>query len=177
MIEKKGDLANLRHILLKPQFSVETQNQAITLLDSIALLIKNDSLTFEQAALRFSEDKETRLNGGYVINPATQTRRFEKDQLQPADYFVLRDMKVGSVSHSFPSKDMRGNDNFKIMKLTQVLPTHRADWEQDYGLICDIARRTQQQKIFEQWIEKAIGSAVINISSKMQDCEMQHKWK
>lgn len=177
LIEKKGDMANVRHILLKPKFSGETQERAVNLLDSVANIIRKDSVTFEMAAMRYSEDKETLLNGGYVINPATQTSRFEKDQVLPADYFVLRAMKVGEISQAFASKDARGNDNFKIVKLTQILPAHRANFEQDYGLICDIARQQQQQQVFEQWIKTSIESAVIDILPKMQTCHYKYNWQ
>jgi peptidyl-prolyl cis-trans isomerase SurA len=177
MIEKKGEMANLRHILLKPKFSAETQRQSTDLLDSIATLILKDSITFERAALRYSEDKDTRLNGGYTINPATQTNRFDKDQLQPADYFVLRDMKQGNVSRSFPSKDLRGNDNFKIIKITRVIPSHRATWDDDYGIICEIARNKQQQQVLEQWITKAINRTYVRISApEMEGCNFKHEW-
>ena len=176
MIEKKGDMANLRHILLKPKFSVETQTQAAALLDSVAMLIHADSIAFEQAALRFSEDRETRLNGGYVINPASQTHRFQKDELQPADYFEIQKLKTGEVSRSFPSKDSKGSDIFKVIKIKEILPAHRADWHQDYGLIYDLALRRQQQQIFEQWIDKSIKKTIITISHEMGVCDFSREW-
>jgi peptidyl-prolyl cis-trans isomerase SurA len=176
MVEKRGDMANLRHILLKPKFSIETQTQASNLLDSVAHIIQTDSITFEQAALRFSEDKETRLNGGYVINPATQTHRFEKDQLQPSDYFEIQKLKVGEVSHSFPSKDSKGNDIFKIIKIKEILPTHRTNWEHDYGLIYEIAMQKQQLQVFDKWINKAITTTIIKISPAMEKCELKRQW-
>jgi peptidyl-prolyl cis-trans isomerase SurA len=176
LIEKRDEMANLRHILLKPKFSVETQTRAASLLDSVAALILVDSISFEIAVLRYSEDKDTRLNGGIVINPATQTQRFEKDQLQPSDYFEIQKLKTNEISHSFISKDTKGNDIFKVIKIKEIIPTHRANWEQDYSLICDIALRRQQQQAFEAWIDKAIGTTIVNISPAMRAYNLKRQW-
>jgi peptidyl-prolyl cis-trans isomerase SurA len=176
LIEKQGEMANLRHILLKPKFSAQTQQQAARLLDSIAALIAADSITFERAAMFYSEDKETRMGGGFVINPANQTNRFEKDQLQPADYFEMQKLKLGQVSHSFASKDLRGSDIFKILRVKQIIPAHRADWEQDYGLIYDITAHHHQQKLLEEWIDKAIARTIIKISPAMRACTLKRHW-
>ena len=85
MIEKRDNQVNVRHILMKPTYTTEMTAAAQQKLDSIANLIKLDSLTFEGAALRFSEDKKTRLNGGIMVNPQSGTSLFQKDQLAPAD--------------------------------------------------------------------------------------------
>ncbi|MDR1227360.1 MAG: peptidylprolyl isomerase [Prevotellaceae bacterium] len=176
LIEKKGDQANLRHILMKPKFSSETQRRATQLLDSVAMFIRADSFSFERAALRFSEDKATRLNGGYVVNQQAQATRFDKDQLAPTDYFVLRNMKVGDVSAPFEAKDLTGNDIFKIIKLKQLIPSHRANMEHDYGTIHDMAKQKQQEEVFEKWLKDRIQSAIIIISNPaMASCKYEHE--
>jgi peptidyl-prolyl cis-trans isomerase SurA len=175
-IDIQGDLRNLRHILIRPKFSTETQQLAIQHLDSVATLIRADSISFEFAVLRFSEDKNTRLSGGYVINPQTQTTRFEKDQLVPTDYFVLREMKVGEVSAPFASKDQAGNDIFKIVKLKELIPSHRANLEQDYMVIHDEAKERKQQEVFNAWLQKRIKSAYIMIAPEMRGCKLEYDW-
>ncbi len=173
----QGDMRNLRHILIRPKFSSETQLQVTRVLDSIADYIRADSMTFEQA-VRYSEDKNTRLSGGYVVNQqsATPTTRFDKDQLLPADYIVLRDMKVGEVSSAFASKDQSGNEIFKIIKFTEFIPSHRANLAQDYTVIQDESKYTKQQQVVEEWIQKRIKTAYIVISPEMQGCKLQREW-
>lgn len=175
MSEKRDDMANLRHILIRPKFSVETQQEASHLLDSVTTLIRADSISFEQGVVRYSEDKNTRLSGGYVINPQTLSTRFEKDQLIPNDYYVLRDMKVGQLSAPFESKDNSGNDIFKIIKFKEFIPSHRANFDQDYMVIHDIAKNKKQQAAFDAWITKQIQSAYIFIEPDMRSCKFSRE--
>lgn len=175
-IEIQGDMRNLRHILIRPKFSTETQQQASHLLDSVATLIRADSISFERGVIRYSEDKNTRMNGGYVVNQQTQTTRFEKDQLVPNDYFVLKDMKVGDVSSPFESKDNSGNDIFKVIKLKELIPSHRANIAQDYMVIYEVTKGTKQDEVFEAWIQKRIKTAYITIVPEMRECKLERSW-
>ncbi|MDR2814214.1 MAG: peptidylprolyl isomerase [Prevotellaceae bacterium] len=175
MSEKRDEMASLRHILIRPKFSAETQQEASRLLDSVAKLIRADSISFEQGVVRYSEDKNTRLSGGYVINPQTLATRFEKDQLIPNDYYVLRDMKAGAISAPFESKDNSGNDIFKIIKFKEFIPSHRANFEQDYMVIHDIAKNKKQQATFDAWIAKQVQSAYIFIEPDMRSCKFSRE--
>ncbi|MDR0566198.1 MAG: peptidylprolyl isomerase [Prevotellaceae bacterium] len=175
MNEKRDEMANLRHILIRPKFSPETQQEASRLLDSVAGLIRADSLSFEAGVVRYSEDKNTRLSGGYVVNPQTLATRFEKDQLIPNDYYALRDMKVGEISAPFESKDNSGNDIFKIIKFKEFIPSHRASYEHDYMVIHDIAKNKKQQETFDAWVAKRIQSAYIFIEPDMRSCKFSRE--
>ena len=174
-IEEQGDLRDLRHILMRPKFSAEMQQQVSLHLDSVATLIRSDSVTFERAVFRYSEDKNTRLNGGYVVNPQTQSVRFEKDQLVPTDYNMLRNMKVGDVSAPFASKDVSGNEIYKIIKLKELIPAHRANLAQDYMVIHSEAKNKKQMEVFEAWIQRRIKSAYIFIAPNME-CKLERDW-
>lgn len=175
MSEKRDEMANLRHILIRPKFSPETQQEASHLLDSVAALIRADSISFEAGVVRYSEDKNTRLSGGYVVNPQTLATRFEKDQLIPNDYYVLRDMKAGQVSAPFESKDNAGNDIFKIIKFKEFIPSHRASFEQDYMVIHDVTKSKKQQETFDAWVTKRILSAYIFVDPDMRSCKFSRE--
>ncbi|MDR0414334.1 MAG: peptidylprolyl isomerase [Prevotellaceae bacterium] len=175
MIEKRDEMANVRHILIRPTFSTETQQEASRLLDSVAALIRSDSISFERGVVLYSEDKNTRLSGGYVVNQQTLSIRFEKDQLIPNDYYVLRDMKEGELSTPFESKDNSGHDIFKIIKLKEFIPSHRANFEQDYMVIHDIAKNRKQQATFDAWVDKHVQSAYIFIEPDMCHCNFNRK--
>ncbi|MGE0078862.1 MAG: peptidylprolyl isomerase [Bacteroidales bacterium] len=175
MIENKGDRVNVRHILMKPQYSSDMMSQAIAKLDSISTLIKNDSLTFERSAMKFSEDKKSNLNGGLVINPYTNTSLFEKDQLQPSDFYVIKELKVGDMSAPFESRDDHANVVFKIVKVKRIINAHRANIKDDYDVIQSLAKRSIEDDILKEWIAKKQKTTFIRIDPSFRNCNFESK--
>lgn len=175
MIESKDDKVNVRHILMKPQYSSDMMSQAISRLDSISNLIKSDSITFERAAMRFSEDKKSNLNGGLVINPYTNTSFFEKDHLQPADYYVIKELKVGDMSAPFESRDEHANVVFKMLKLKKVVKAHKANIKDDYDIIQNMAKQNMENEILEDWLTKKQKTTFIRIDKSFRSCNFESK--
>lgn len=175
MIESKGDKVNVRHILMKPQFSSDMTAQAIAKLDSIAILIKSDSIKFELAAMRFSEDKKSNLNGGLVINLYTNTSLFEKEHLQPSDFYVIRDLKVGEMSAPFESRDEHANVVFKIVKIKRIVKAHTANIKDDYDVIQGLAKQSMESDILKEWIEKKQRVTFIRIEPSFKSCMFESK--
>ncbi|MGD9977221.1 MAG: peptidylprolyl isomerase [Bacteroidales bacterium] len=173
MIENKGDRVNVRHILIKPQFSSEMLSQAIAKLDSVRNLVINDSLTFERAALKFSEDKKSMLNGGLVINPYTNTSMFEKDQLQPSDYYVIKELKVGELSAPFESRDDHANVVFKVIKVKRFAASHRANIKDDYDVIQSLAKQDVENDILKGWLAKKQKTTFIRIDPSFRNCSFE----
>lgn len=170
LIAKKGKQVNVRHILLKPRYSSDMLAQAMTKLDSIATLIKTDSLTFEKAAARFSQDKKSNINGGLMINPYTNTSRFEKEQLLPADFYVIKKLKEGEVSKPFESRDEHANIVFKIVRIKRIIPSHRASIDEDYDIIQTLAKKEKETEIMTDWTTKKIKSTFIRIDKQFRNC-------
>jgi len=175
MIERKDDKVNVRHILMKPQYSSDMMSQAISRLDSISNLIKSDSIAFERAAMRFSEDKKSNLNGGLVINPYTNTSFFEKDHLQPADYYVIKELKVGDMSAPFESRDEHANVVFKMLKLKKVVKAHKANIKDDYDIIQNMAKQNMENEILEDWLTKKQKTTFIRIDKSFRSCNFESK--
>lgn len=173
MIENKGDRVNVRHILIKPQFSSEMLSQAIAKLDSVRNLVINDSLTFERAVLKFSEDKKSMLNGGLVINPYTNTSMFEKDQLQPSDYYVIKELKVGELSAPFESRDDHANVVFKVIKVKRFAASHRANIKDDYDVIQSLAKQDVENDILKGWLAKKQKTTFIRIDPSFRNCSFE----
>ena len=160
-----------------------------TFLDSIANIIRKDSITFEDAAKKFSEDKLTRMNGGLVTNhdllmsspqyanvkyTATKFRREdfgEGKSLQ--DYGALTKLKVGEVSDAYLSEDLRGNQHSKIVKLLEIIPTHAATLEEDYSAIEEMALTEKQDKVFKAWLEEKIDGLYVFISPEFREGEFE----
>ena len=173
MIEKEGDMFNARHILIKPKYTAEDRNKAFARLDSIKTLIVVDSqMSFEQAAWAFSQDFKTRTNGGMMVDENTGSAVFEKDQLKPNDYIVLRDMKVGEISDPFESVDNegRGNTIYKIIKLEEIIPSHVATYEGDFDILTTVANNRNANKAIDEFIKEKQKTTYIVIDPVFSGC-------
>lgn len=173
MIEKEGDMFNARHILIKPKYTADDRNKAFARLDSIRTLIVEDSLmTFEQAAWAFSEDFKTRTNGGMMVDENTGSAVFEKDQLKPNDYIVLRDMSIGEVSDPFESVDNegRGNTIYKIIKLEEIIPSHVATYDGDFDILTTVANNRNANKAIDEFIAEKQKTTYIVIDPVFSGC-------
>lgn len=180
MIEHKGDLFNARHILIKPDFSAEHKMQVTNKLDSIANLIRLDSIKFEVAALRFSEDKSSRLNGGLVVNMDMRssnynTNKFEKDFINRLDYFAISNLKEGQISQPFESIDESMQSVVKITKVEKFIPSHVANLKDDFKLIQDIALQKKQLEYFDKWLDESIQKMYIRIDPSYAKCVFSKK--
>lgn len=174
LVERQGDRINVRHILLKPKPSQEAIQEAKERADSLVSLIRKDSISFEAAALRFSMDKDTRASGGVVINPETQSTKFEIQQIQPSIAKVIENKEDGSVSEPFLMKDQRlGTDQYTIVKLLKKTPPHRANMVDDYQIIKRMLENKKQEKTFNDWIRRKQRETYISISGEWRNCDFE----
>lgn len=170
-IERKGELVNVRHILLTPKVSEDELIIAKAKLDSIALAIKKDSLTFAEAALNYSEDENSKNNGGLAINPYTGASRFEVDQIDASTYYTLKKLDIGDVSKVFETIDpMKGKKVYKIVKLRTRTVAHRANMKDDYQRIQELALESKKQKVINEWIAKKQKTTYIRIDPSYKNC-------
>ena len=193
LIDKKGDLYHCRHILLRPTYTHEELMQPARELDSIARLIRLDSLSFEAAALRYSDDASSKMNGGIVSNHdilarqgvydgarLTATRFLREDFGMDGgkaleDYAALMRLKVGEVSDSFQTTDYMGNQMSKIVKLVEIIPPHTASLKDDYVRLEELALNQKREKYFTEWLNKKIESMYIYIDPEFRDWEFENK--
>ena len=192
LIDKKGENYHCRHILLRPSFTRDELMQPAHELDSIARLIRLDSLKFEDAALRFSDDATSRNNGGIVSNHdilarqgvydgarLTATRFLKEDFGQMSgksleDYNALMRLKVGEVSNSFQTTDLNGNQLSKIVKLVQIIPPHTASLTDDYIRIEEMALEDKQNKVYNKWLNSKIDGMYIYIDPAYRSDEFEY---
>lgn len=176
LISKNGDMFNARHILLKPRYTAEDRDSAFIRLDSIRTAILEDSLTFAQAARKYSEDVKSRTNGGQVSDPGTGAPMFDVDRLKPADYNVLKDMKEGDISEPFESLDdegRSGNTVYKIVRLEKIRPSHPATVEEDFNVLLDIATNQKSMRAIEDFIKEKQQTTYIVIDPMFQHCDFR----
>jgi len=172
LIDRKGDMVNTRHIIMRPKLSTEQSGWSINRLDSIADLIRKDSLSFEKAARLYSSDKATRANGGKMVlaDPSERVTWFTLDQLSKEINMTVRDMKLGEVSEPFRTTDERGSNVYCIIRLDNEIAPHRANLQDDYNFVADAAMREKENKVNQNWIREKIKNTYIKISEEFRGC-------
>ena len=176
LVERKGDMVNSRHILMKPKLTPEQTEWAILKLDSIAALVRSDSLTFAQAAMRYSSDKTTRANGGKMVsqNPSERVNWLTLDELSREVNLVVRNMKLGEISEPFRTTDAKGNNIYCIVRLDEEIPAHNVNMKDDYNFLAEAALRDKQGRMYEEWIREKIRRTYIRISDDFKGCTFHY---
>lgn len=178
VLEKKGDMFNARHILLKPEYTSEDRNKAFNTLDSLKTELLNEAVTFDLAARFYSEDPSTRTNGGQMSDPMTGSSYFEIDQLKPQDYAAIRDLKEGEISEPVESLDnegRNGNTVYKIIKVDKIIPAHPASFEEDYNLLNGMTEEKLRMEAINNFIDSKIESTYIVIDPMFEDCVFERE--
>ena len=175
LIARRDERVNTRHILMKPEVTSDARSKAINRLDSIVNLIKSDSMDFTLAARRFSQDKGTRLSGGLLVNPQTNSSYFQYNQLDTKDYLIVRDMNIGDISTPYETIDKNGKVIYKVIMLKSRIEPHRANLKQDYFLFQNAALQEKKQKIIEKWITDKQEETYFRIDESIHSCEFLKK--
>ena len=173
VLEKKDDMFNARHILLKPEYTSEDRTKGFNKLDSLRTEIGYGAVTFELAARFYSEDPATRTNGGQMADPHSGSSYFEIDQLKPQDYNAIRELNEGDITEPFESLDNEGRDGnlvYKIVKVDKVIPAHPASFSNDYSLLLDYAKQEKSMEAIDNFINSKIKSTYIIIDPLFKDC-------
>ena len=175
LIEKKGERINCRHILLKPRVSYDDKQTAIARLDSIRALIQADSLVFEAAVARYSQDKNTVMSGGLMTNPNTGASKFEYQDLPAEIARQIYTMKEGDVSMPFTMIDRAKNKEVcAIVKLKNKRDAHKANLEDDFQVIRNMLIQKLNAETIEQWIRSKQQEIYVSIDPAWQGCDFQY---
>ena len=176
LIEKKGDRINCRHILLRPRSSATDKINAIQRLDSIKTMITDSTLTFEQAVIHFSQDKDTYMNGGLMTNPNTGSSKFEYQDLPPEIARQIYSLNVGEISAPFVMMDATKNKEVcVIVKVRSKVDVHKANLTEDFQTIKAMLEAKLGGEYIENWIHKKIKETYIHIDPKWENCEFRYE--
>ena len=173
VLDKKDDMFNARHILLKPEYTSEDRDKGFKLLDSLRTQINQGSVTFQLAARFYSEDPATRTNGGQMADQYTGSSYFEIDQLKPQDYNAVKNLEVGDVTEPFESLDnegRNGNTVYKILKVDKIIPAHTATFNHDYSLLLEHAKEQKAMEAIDNFVDSKIKITHIIIDPLFKDC-------
>tara|TARA_B100001057_G_scaffold66063_1_gene59833 strand:+ start:4907 stop:6250 length:1344 start_codon:yes stop_codon:yes gene_type:complete len=173
----RGQEIDIRHILLIPRISADELKSAKQEIDNIRKRISDGEITFADAALRFSNEKETRLNGGVLINPATNDTRFELTKMDPLLYSQVKDLKDNQMSMPLLDNSDNSVSKYKILKITNRYDEHVADFSKDYVKIKELALTEKQLKTIKKWMEGKIKETYVNVNSDSSYCDFAYEWK
>ena len=178
VLEKKGDMFNARHILLKPEYTSDDRDKAFKTLDSLKTELAKGEVSFDLVARFYSQDPTTRTNGGQMADPMSGSSYFEVDQLKPQDYEAIKNLKEGEISvpvESLDNEGRSGNTVYKIIKVDKIIPSHTATFTQDYNMLLDQAKQQKSQEAIDRFMEEKIKSTYIIIDPMFKDCTFERE--
>lgn len=177
LVEKiRGNEIDLRHILITPKITDESLQEARDRAVNIRTKIMNKEISFADAARSESDEKETRANGGALINPKTQDTRFELTKMDPALYGQITGLAENEVSMPMIEQDQTGKRFYKLLTVTSRHEVHTADYAKDYTRIKELALKEKQIKRIGDWSEEKIKETYVKINGEYRDCEYTNNW-
>ena len=172
----RGQLIDVRHVLLVPEISAKELKDAKDKLDLIRKRIQDGEFSFADAALNFSDDKDTASNGGVLINPTSGDTRFELTKLDPTIYNHILNLEDNQISPPILDEDRSGNKKYKILMVTNRYDEHQADFAKDYVKIKDLALKEKQLDAIEMWMSEKIDDTFVNVNRSYRNCDFSNKW-
>jgi len=172
----RGQKLDIRHIIIIPKVTEATVADAKEKIEGIREEIVSGEITFDAAARKYSDEKETRGDGGQLINPKSGDTRFELTDVDPLIYEKVNNLEKGEVSLVLMDQNRTGQKFFKIITLTQRYPEHIADYSKDYTKIKELALREKQFEAIEKWQNEKIKETYIKINGDYKDCEFNSNW-
>lgn len=177
LLEKvRGQEYDVRHILLRPELTQDAIKKAKDLIDEVRAKVTDGTITFAEAAREFSDQKETKFEGGQMTNPTTQDFNFELTRMDPELYSQIQDLKDGDVSEVLQDEDRINRIKFKILTVTDRIDDHVADFSKDYLKIKNLALQDKQIKAVAEWQKETISDTYIKINGEYRDCDFQSNW-
>lgn len=170
LLEKRGEELDLRHILIKPKLTQENLQEAKNFLDSVSVAIANGEMTFEEASRRFSDDEQTRFNGGQMSNFQSGNNKFEVSQLDRGLFALISSLEDDEISEAsfYRTEDQR--EAFRIVRLDANYEPHKANLDLDFTRIKGFALQQKQAKTVEDWKNEKLADTFVKINEGYYDC-------
>ncbi len=172
----RGQEYDVRHILLRPELTQEAIDKAKATIDMVREKLVNGEVSFAEAAREFSDEKETKYEGGQLTNPVTQDFNFELTRMEPELYTQIQDLKDNEISPVLKDEDRINEVKFKILTVTDRIDEHEADYARDYLKIKRLALQDKQFKAVEKWQKEKIMDTYIKINGDFRNCDYKSNW-
>lgn len=175
VVDRKGEQLKTRHILMKPKVTPTAMKTAFGQIDSIADFIRKGTFKFEEAALRWSYDKNSRNNGGVVINPETGESKWKMSELDPDVSKVISKMNLNEISKPFQTIDDKQRPVYKIIKLLSNTAAHKANMRDDYVELSNIYLNSKKEKTLDKWIRDKQTGTYVRIDPSYVNCNFKYQ--
>ena len=178
LIEKRGDRINARHILLRPKVAEKDLTDALARLDSVRVdIVDRKYFTYEEAVRHISQDKDTRLSNGVMVNQENGTTRFQMSELPQEVAKAVAELQPGEISQPFIMRDpKRDREIVAMVKLTNRIDAHQANMADDYQTIKNMYENAQREEIITKWLQNKIKDTYVRIEEGWRGCDFKHKW-
>lgn len=174
LIDRQGDKINVRHILLQPKIADDEKEEALHRLDTIRQYITEGKMTFEEAAYYFSSDKKTRNNGGLFADPETSEARIARANIPGEMAREINRLKVGEISEPFVSHSERGQEEYKIVKVKEFYPQHKANLDDDWQNFELMLTNEKQMDKLEKWVKEKQANTYIHIDETYRNAKFRY---
>ena len=176
-VEKiRGQQVDIRHILITPNVNESKLMESKKLLDTIRKRIVDNEIEFKDAAFNFSYDKETRNNGGKLVNPVTGDTRFELTKMDPKLYNQVKNLDEGKISLPLLETDRSGLKKYKIIMVSKRFEEHVANFSTDFTKIKDLALKDKQLRAIKKWLKLKIDETFVNVNKSFRNCNFSNNW-
>jgi peptidyl-prolyl cis-trans isomerase SurA len=172
----KGQQVEIRHILLTPNADATKLSDAKKVLDTLRKRILDKEIDFAIAAFNFSSEKETKNNGGKLVNPVTGDSRFELTKMDPQLYSQIKDLKENEISLPLLEADRSGSQKYKILKIVKRYEEHQADYSKDYSKIKELALKDKQLRTIKKWMKEKIEDTYVSVNRTFKSCDFSNNW-
>jgi len=177
LVEKiKGQEVELRHILISPKVTTQAMKDAKVKIDEIRERITKGDISFADAAKSSSDQKETRNNGGVLLNPRTMEPRFDLTKMDPSLYNQISNFTVGQISMPILDEEQGKGKFYKLITVNNKTEEHKAEFANDYLKIKELALTDKKIKAIAEWTEEKIKETYISINKDYKDCEFANNW-
>lgn len=176
LIDRIGERIHTRHILIKPRETEEARLKALHFLDSLRIAIIEGEISFQDAAIKSSQDEKTRNSGGLKIEPQTGDTRFPVDKLESSVFYAIDTLEPGEISRPVSFEEVGGGTAYRIIKLINKVAPHQANLKDDYAKIQHMAKENKRQEVLNEWVDQQIRKTYIRIDSEFHDCPEIRRW-
>ncbi len=177
MVNRQGEKAKLRHILIKPLITSDMVKETLVKADSVRADLVSGKMVFSSAVGKYTQDDVTKVTGGMFTNAQTSSSLIQIEELEPAVALLINELKIGTFSQPLEFVDAKTGDKLvRIIYLKNRTEPHKANLKEDYNRIQEVAFAEKQTKTLSKWIEEKIGSFYIMIDSEYKNCNNISKW-
>jgi len=176
VLDRKGEMAHVRHILIRPEASDLDLMRAQMELDSVAQLIREGVYTIKEAVRLFSDDAGLQGDGVY-LSPMTRNPSYTSEELEPMVFLSVQDLEEGQVTNALPYNTQENQPAFRLFYVKKRTPPHRANLTTDYDLIYDMALEKAKTEAMQEWMSNKISDTYIRLMDRFKDCNFMYRWR